>query len=163
MSVIEGGSYGPGASFPDGTVFIGCAFYSSCTFAQGCVFENCTFIKVDDTPQHRVGEGASMTGGYVEYTVFGAAAQLGSVSVGGEVSYGADSKVDGSIITETGEALSHSGGSAQGSTKLSPDWCTDWRCKPPYIDVTITGISNAPVKVIDAGTEYIIPASGGGT
>ena len=148
MAVIEGGTFGPGDSFPDGTIFIGCTFYSPCYFGEGCVFENCNLY--EDGPDHQIGAGATMTGGYVQDTVFGEAAQLYNTTVGEDVTFGADSKVDGSIVTAT----------VQGSTIPSPDWCTDWRCKHPYVDVTITGISNAPVKVIDAGKEYTIPASG---
>ena len=159
MAVIEGGTFGPGDTFPDGTIFIGCTFYSTCTFGEGCVFENCNLYR-RRRRIHQIGAGATMTGGYVEYTTFGEAAQLYNTSVGGRVSFGADSKVDGSIITATGGALSHTGAPVQGSTTLSPDWCADWRCKSPYVNVTIAGISNAPVKVIDAGKEYTIPASG---
>ena len=158
MAVIEGGTFGPGDSFPDGTIFIGCTFYSPCYFGEGCVFETCNLY--EDGPDHQIGAGATMTGGYVQDTVFGEAAQLYNTTVGEDVTFGADSKVDGSIVTATGGALSHTGDPVQGSTILSPDWCTDWRCKHPYVDVTITGISNAPVKVIDAGKEYTIPASG---
>ena len=158
MAVIEGGTFGPGDSFQDGTIFIGCTFYSRCTFGEGCVFENCTLL--EDGPDHQIGAGATMTGGYVQDTVFGEAAQLYNTTVGEDVTFGADSKVNGSIVTAAGGPLSHTGDPVQGSTKLSPDWCTDWRCKHPYVDVTITGISNAPVKVIDAGKEYSIPSSG---
>ena len=122
------------------------------------MFENCNLY--EDGPDHQIGAGATMTGGYVQDTVFGEAAQLYNTTVGEDVTFGADSKVDGSIVTATGGALSHTGDPVQGSTILSPDWCTDWRCKHPYVDVTITGISNAPVKVSDAGKEYTIPASG---
>lgn len=160
MAVIEGGTFGPGDSFPDGTIFIGCTFKSKCTFGDGCIFTDCNFIRGRRQPPSIIGSGASVQGGYVEWVVFGEATQLYQASIGDNVSYGADSKVDGSIVTATGGALSHTGDPVQGSTILSPDWCTDWRCKHPYVDVTITGISNAPVKVIDAGKEYTIPASG---
>ena len=159
MAVIEGGTYGPGDTFPDGTIFIGCTLKSPCVFGEGCIFTDCQVIR-DERPRHTIGAGASMAGGFVENTNFGEAAQLGGTSVGRRVSFSADSKVDGGIVTQTGAAISYEGNAAQGSTKLSPDWCTAWACKPPYANVTISGIVNAPVKVTDAGTVYEIPSSG---
>ena len=159
MAVIEGGTYGPGDSFPDGTIFIGCTFYSPCYFGEGCLFENCNFY--EDGPDHQVGAGATMTGGYVQDTVFGEAAQLYNVSVGEDVTFGADSKQNGSIITQTGAALNYAGvNPAQGRTSFDPNWRCKWSCKSPYINVTITGVVNAPVKVTEAGTVYTIPSSG---
>ena len=136
MAVIQGGSYGPWDSFPDGTVFIGCTFYSSCTFGDGCVFIDCNLVKKKKTP-HSVGNGASMSGGFVENTVFG----------------------DGGTEQE-GEAITRQGPPMQGSIMLEKGWCKSWTCRAPYIDANIIGTVNAPVKVTYAGTEYSFPASG---
>ena len=87
MAVIQGGSYGPRDSFPDGTVFIGCTFYSSCTFGDGCVFIDCNLVKKKKTP-HSVGNGASMSGGFVENTVFGDGVQIGNTGIGDGVQIG---------------------------------------------------------------------------
>ena len=87
MAVIEGGTFGSGSTFPDGTIFIGCTFYSTCTFGEGCVFENCNLYR-RRRRIHQIGAGATMTGGYVEYTTFDEAAQLYNTSVGGRVSFG---------------------------------------------------------------------------
>ena len=160
MAVIQGGSYGPWDSFPDGTVFIGCTFYSSCTFGDGCVFIDCNLVKKKKKTPHRVGNGASMSGGFVENTVFGDGVQIGNTGIGGNVSWGAGPEPGNGGTEQEGEAITQQGPPMQGSIMLEKDWCKSWTCRAPYIDANIIGTVNAPVKVTYAGTEYSFPASG---
>ena len=159
MAVIQGGSYGPWDSFPDGTVFIGCTFYSSCTFGDGCVFIDCNLVKKKKTP-HSVGNGASMSGGFVENTVFGDGVQIGNTGIGGNVRWGAGPEPGNGGTEQEGEAITQQVPPMQGSIMLEKDWCKSWTCRAPYIDANIIGTVNAPVKVTYAGTEYSFPASG---
>lgn len=159
MAVIQGGSYGPWDSFPDGTVFIGCTFYSSCTFGDGCVFIDCNLVKKKKTP-HSVGNGASMSGGFVENTVFGDGVQIGNTGIGGNLSRRAGPEPGNGGTEQEGEAITQQGPPMQGSIMLEKDWCKSWTCRAPYIDANIIGTVNAPVKVTYAGTEYSFPASG---
>lgn len=45
QQVHKGGTFGPGASFPEYCYFDGCTFYAQCTFGPGSMFKNCTFLK----------------------------------------------------------------------------------------------------------------------
>ena len=41
--VKKGGKFGPGGSFPNGSIFTGTSFTNFIKFGKGCIFVNCTF------------------------------------------------------------------------------------------------------------------------
>ena len=156
MTVIQGGTYGPGDSFPDDTIFIGCTLKSACTFGKGCIFYNCNIVK-SKKAKHSIGDGAIVSGGYVEWANFGVGAILGGVAIGGKVTFNGEHKIDTPGV-HVGEATTYSGcGPVQGSTEFVVDWCETWRCRVPYIDASIVGRNTDDVTVTYCSTEYTLP------
>lgn len=45
QQVYNGGTFGPGMSFPEHCYFENCTFYASCKFGEGSTFKNCRFVK----------------------------------------------------------------------------------------------------------------------
>lgn len=76
QQVITGGTYGPGASFPDYCYFEGVTFRATCTFGAHCHFVGCTFVKHKNcnkcpyNPPSEVGSHGVMEGGYAEWVNF---------------------------------------------------------------------------------------------
>lgn len=55
--VKDGGSYGPGGTFPNGTVFNGATLTNFIKFGNGCIFINCKFNYNNQQPYSQFGEG----------------------------------------------------------------------------------------------------------
>lgn len=50
MKQYNGGTFGPGMTFPDNVLFENCVFLAQCSFGERCLFVNCQFKKCCPKP-----------------------------------------------------------------------------------------------------------------
>lgn len=127
-----GGSFSPGATFGDGSIFEGCTFYAKTTFGDGCVFRNCKFMRCCPpyytNPWSTTGEGCVFENCSFDYIAIGPNATIHSST------FLACSVAGGAAIEAPGEALGQGG---EWNVKLSegqvvyfdgqwPFPCRDW-------------------------------------
>lgn len=77
--IYEGGSFGPGGSFPDRCLFKNCTIIADVTFGDHCDFVNCTFVKCCPKPfsnVSRVGEHSRFFNSKLESVNIGPYAEL---------------------------------------------------------------------------------------
>lgn len=131
QQVHKGGTFGPGASFPEYCYFEGCTFYAQCTFAPGSIFKNCTFLKC--CPKHyrnpnSIVKQAKMDGCYLEYITVDSESLVTNCSKGARATIQANENPSGK---QTGN-----------NEKLELCWCV----QPAIDSCENDGISISPVE-----------------
>ena len=127
----NGATYGPGASFGDGCVFINCTFYRKCTFGTGCHFINCTFMWTKHQPNSVVGPAAHFINCTLQYVIVNTNSIISTSSFGPKYTPIGDITVDGEAVARGGGVEVKSDyvkGAQVSADKSSTDWCK-WPCE----------------------------------